>query len=569
MDFEQSSLRRCSMELCLMRRFEYAALITIGLLGAAGCGSSSSSGPSSSGDDTGDDAQANPGSDAGADGAQGSGPDASTEGLGADAGDATTGATGTDAASDAAGATGTDATTGATGTDAASDAAGATGTDAAIDGGSDGGVAPDAGGQGAADASADGGTDGGSCAAHYVATSHGCTPPATRPIGPMTGNAVSTRTPTLTWALPTGFTAARVDVCTDAKCSNVAWSAVVTGTSTVVGSTLPTGMIDWRLTTIDVDGVTPGTLVSAVWEFAVSGTHSAPQMTSWPSFADIEGDGFADFITDDGAGGAAGTHIYELPGSASGIVNVDQSSWGAAVGGCGGLSLYPGGDINGDGYSDLVAQDCGGIEVLLGSPTGFPTTPSYTTPYMPGGSAWGVTGDFNGDGYADLATADGTTLAEINGSPTGFPNAVPATVALPSGADLATVRLAGDVNGDGYADVVVNDGTFGGGVGRIWVYLGSSTGLGVTPGYTILAPGGITNFGYTEFFAFHRRNRHIRRERRRMARPSRAGDRGRGREHVQDLRVPRLRDRVPCRADDPDRRIGAALRNDGRRRRGR
>ncbi len=310
----------------------------------------------------------------------------------------------------------------------------------------------------------------------------------------MTGNAVSTRTPTLTWALPAGFTTARIDVCTDPKCQTVVWSKVVVGTSVTVASPLPTGFLHWRLTTIDVDGVTAGALVSSVWELAVLGTHSAPQMSSWPNFADIEGDGFADFIKDDGQGGGGGSSIEELPGSATGIVDIAQSSWNASVGGCGGLTVYAGGDVNGDGYSDFVAQDCGGVEVLLGSPTGFPTTPSFSTPYMAGGSRWGAVGDFNGDGYADLATADGTVLAEVNGSPTGFPAAVPVGFALPAGVVQGAARGAGDVNGDGYADVVVSDYSFGG-VGRAWVYLGGSAGLATTPAYTLKAPGGTSVFG--------------------------------------------------------------------------
>jgi hypothetical protein len=53
-----------------------------------------------------------------------------------------------------------------------------------------------------------------------------------------------------------------------------------------------------------------------------------------------------------------------------------------------------------------------------------------------------------------------------------------------------------DVNGDGYADVVV--GAFGENseTGRAYVYLGSATGLGTTPATTLTGPGGASgNFG--------------------------------------------------------------------------
>jgi hypothetical protein len=74
-------------------------------------------------------------------------------------------------------------------------------------------------------------------------------------------------------------------------------------------------------------------------------------------------------------------------------------------------------DVNGDGYADLVVgalqQDAGALNegnafVYLGGPTGVPTTPS-TTLDNPANQASGLfgqsvasAGDVNGDGYADL-----------------------------------------------------------------------------------------------------------------------------------------------------------------------
>jgi len=480
--------------------------------------------------DAGADASAGAGADAGAD--AGAGADASAD-AGADAGaDASAGAdAGADAAPIVDGGpsmdTGADVSGGDAGEDAATNwdarAEGGGGEDAA-DGssGEDATVGPDAGPQ--PDAGSDGGTSSGAgpdsgsggeagctcttsvahatstcsapcafvCDANYVRNVGACVPPATRPIGPLTGNAVSTRTPTLTWALPTGFTSAHLDVCMDRACTTVLQSEDVTGTSATLGSKLPVGMNYWRLTTLD--GTSPTLLVSATWQFAVSGTRSAPVMRSWPQFADIEGDGYADFVL------LTSTTVQELQGSTMGIQSVIESSWAPS----GGASLFQGGDVNGDGMSDVVAMDSDGIEVLLGSANGFPTAPSYSVSAPNGAVVGTVVGDVDGDGYADLvglSYVSGTVgVFEFNGSRNGFAQTPEVTFDLPTGATSTAANTPpgamGDINGDGYADVLITDAGYGGSVGRVWIYLGGANGLPSSPSYTLHAPAGATGFGF-------------------------------------------------------------------------
>jgi hypothetical protein len=63
------------------------------------------------------------------------------------------------------------------------------------------------------------------------------------------------------------------------------------------------------------------------------------------------------------------------------------------------------------------------------------------------------------------------------------------------GAFGISVGTAGDVNGDGYSDVVIGD-MYAGSSGRAWVYYGSSTGLATTAGWQVDGPTVGTSFGY-------------------------------------------------------------------------
>jgi FG-GAP repeat protein len=273
-----------------------------------------------------------------------------------------------------------------------------------------------------------------------------------------------------------------------------------------------------RIIVNDQDAAYPLTvdpsLASATWT-ADGGEIGAQFGFSVAAAGDVNGDGYHDVVVgswlyDNGQGDEGKAFLYL--GSASGLRTTP--SW-SAEGNLPqvwfGYSVASAGDVNRDGYADVligspnytnVEAGEGRAFLYLGSANGLAATPSWTAEPNQGGAQFGrsvsTAGDVNRDGYSDVIvgapsysngeSGEGRAYVYL-GSSTGL-SATPVWTAesdQASAAFGASVSTAGDVNGDGYADVIVGANLFDNGQsdeGRAFLYLGRSTGLNATPSWT-------------------------------------------------------------------------------------
>jgi hypothetical protein len=337
-----------------------------------------------------------------------------------------------------------------------------------------------------------------------------------RALGPLTGSTVTSQTPTFRWELTGQWDGARVEICTDRTCA-VAKTLDAVGTSAKPAKALSPGL--WYYRIFGRHGSTIATKHGPVWEITV-GARSAPVDTSYGSTFDPNGDGFADAAV--GApGGAGAVHVYL--GSAMGLATAPSVSLAATdlQGTSFGAGIASAGDLDGDGYGDLVVGQpgypAGGGEgrvfVFAGSKMGIGSVPALVlAPPVGMGGSFGAAvtsaGDVNGDGYADvLVGAPGASGGAgraflFLGSATGL-GAAPATTL--KGADAPgeshgiTVASAGDVNGDGFGDVLVgafDEASPGAPAGKVRLYLGSAAGLVEALASVLSAPGAAAGDGF-------------------------------------------------------------------------
>ena len=230
---------------------------------------------------------------------------------------------------------------------------------------------------------------------------------------------------------------------------------------------------------------------------------------------DVNGDGYADLVVgaadyDNGQIDEGAAFVYY--GSASGLSpTANWTAEGDQNGARLGISVGTAGDVNGDGYADLVAGargydnaqvDEGRAFVYHGSAGGLSLNANWTAESDQGdawfGASVGTAGDVNGDGYADLVvgavrydngqTDEGRAYV-YHGSALGLSQTANWTAEGDQGSAWygASVGTAGDVNGDGYADLVVGAPYYGNGQtyeGRAYIYHGSTWGLSLTADWT-------------------------------------------------------------------------------------
>ncbi len=264
--------------------------------------------------------------------------------------------------------------------------------------------------------------------------------------------------------------------------------------------------------------------------------------TSVSSAGDVNGDGYSDIIMgapnyDNGQSNEGRIFVYH--GDSSALSSIP--SWSAESDQTDahlGLSVSSAGDVNGDGYSDVIAGadgydnveiDEGGAFVYHGSSSGLAASPNWTGESDQDSAGFGCSvssaGDVNGDGYSDVIvgaylsdnveTNEGRTYVYYGGASGLSLAANWITEINQENAKFGySVSSAGDVNGDGYSDVIVGAYEYDGAgtdEGRTFVYHGSSGGLSelynwssisgqayAYLGYSVSSAGDINGDGYSD-----------------------------------------------------------------------
>ncbi len=321
-----------------------------------------------------------------------------------------------------------------------------------------------------------------------------------RLIAPLSSETVDNPFPKLTWMLPSGADGGRVELCQTRACSTVAQTFDLTGTSGTPPSTLTPGLWFWRVHAKTGTTVDPNP--SATWEFFVPMGGDSQQF-SYGAVPDLDGDGFADVIV--GARGAdAGNgrvYVYFADGSGGFKSPVTLTRPACEDGQLGtglGASVATAGDVNGDGYPELVAGapgGSGGALVWMGGPTGLASPPIQLTRTgsTPAGFGTSVTsvGNVSAYGYAAVAVGtddpSGTSPGAVYfypGSATGLGSTPYQTLEGPAPEDLrfGAALASGDFNGDGHGDLLVGaPNTSATKAGHVYIYMGGANGIGTVP----------------------------------------------------------------------------------------
>ncbi|MFO0560555.1 MAG: VCBS repeat-containing protein [Polyangiales bacterium] len=324
-----------------------------------------------------------------------------------------------------------------------------------------------------------------------------------RAIAPMSTSTVTSQRPTLRWATSGSVDGAVVEVSRTRDFAVRAHQLRASGDRVRLPSALSAGVWFWRLRGRSSARNAEGTASSPVWWFRV-GARSADgdRDVSWGSELDVNGDGYGDVAV----GSVQSGRVEVYYGGSSGIgatpsATLREPSSNTTFGN----SVANAGDVNGDGYGDLIigaynasaGTRFGTATLFYGSDSGVSASRARTlaggTTRANFGLSVGGAGDVNGDGFADVlvgepgANPGGRSNAGVAhlylGTPTGIGADASQTLEGVAAEDAfgSVVVGLGDVDGDQFADVAISavqaDPGGRSNAGSTYVFRGSSTGI--------------------------------------------------------------------------------------------
>jgi hypothetical protein len=208
--------------------------------------------------------------------------------------------------------------------------------------------------------------------------------------------------------------------------------------------------------------------------------------------------------------------VFVFHGGIAGLATTPRTTIAAPTGGPAyfGRSITGAGDVNGDGFADLIVGGPGNftgqstypghVYLYTGGATGVSNVPradvtgDTLATFMVFGTAVSAAGDLDGDGYPDVLVG-----AHNASSSTGVPGEAYAYAGGATGLTLIgrldssggtapmhgfAVAGLGDVNGDGFVDVAVGAPGAGSYAERVEFYAGRTSGPASVPTTTLNAP---------------------------------------------------------------------------------
>ena len=229
------------------------------------------------------------------------------------------------------------------------------------------------------------------------------------------------------------------------------------------------------------------------------------------SAGDVNGDGYGDVIVGAYGNNSSRGKSYIYFGGSTMNNTADITMSGEAASSLLGYSVSTAGDVNGDGYSDVIVgayvNNIGtGKSYIYFGGSSMNNTPDIIMTGEAVNNNFGISvstaGDVNGDGYSDVIVGApgnndiGKSYIYFGGSP--MDNLADVTMAGEAAENYfgVSTSTAGDVNGDGYSDVIVGAQYINSHTGKSYIYFGGST-MNNTPDITMTGEATNNYFGYS------------------------------------------------------------------------